>query len=226
MAGESLAVEDVTVAYGDGDPVLDGVSLDVAPGEFVALLGSSGCGKTTLLRSISGFVPIRSGRVLTGTRDITHAPPDRRDMAMVFQSYALWPHMSAAQNIAYGLKRRGTPRSEIAPKVQVVLERVGLPGAGPMRVDQLSGGQKQRVAVARCLVLDPALLLLDEPLGALDLIGDRALQLLQRCGLLASLDHEAHAQSVVRQSDYHRAAVDRFLAKEPPIFDWDRLARE
>ncbi len=168
MAGESLAIEDVTVVYGDGDPVLDGVSLDVAPGEFVALLGSSGCGKTTLLRAISGFVPVRSGRVLTGTREITHAPPDRRGMAMVFQSYALWPHMSAAQNIGYGLKLRRMKGPDIRRRVDEILAMLKLEGLGDRQVTRLSGGQRQRVALGRALAVNPAYLLLDEPLSNLD----------------------------------------------------------
>jgi ABC-type sugar transport system ATPase subunit len=111
--GGALDVERVEVAYG-ATRVLKGISLSIAPGEFVALLGSSGCGKTTLLRAISGFVPVSSGVVRADGRDVTHAAPDRRDMAMVFQTYALWPHMSAAQNIGYGLRVRGWDRARIA----------------------------------------------------------------------------------------------------------------
>lgn len=168
MAGESLAVEGVTVAYGNARPVLDDVSLGVAPGEFVALLGSSGCGKTTLLRAISGFVPVCSGRVLVGARDVTHAPPDRRDMAMVFQSYALWPHMSAAQNIGYGLKLRRMKAPEVLRRVDEILTTLKLEGLGERNVTRLSGGQRQRVALGRALAVNPAYLLLDEPLSNLD----------------------------------------------------------
>ena len=113
MPGESLTVDHVAVDYGTLR-VLQDVSLDVAPGEFIALLGASGCGKTTLLRAISGFVKVASGRILLSGQDITSAPPDKRQMAMVFQSYALWPHMTAAQNIRYGLKRRKMPPAEIS----------------------------------------------------------------------------------------------------------------
>jgi putative spermidine/putrescine transport system ATP-binding protein len=140
----------------------------VAPGELIALLGSSGCGKTTLLRSISGFVRVQSGRILAGERDITGLPPEKRGMAMVFQSYALWPHMSTAQNIAYGLRLRGAPRAERAARVREVLALLGLEDLGERPVTQLSGGQRQRVALGRALAINPGILLLDEPLSNLD----------------------------------------------------------
>ncbi|MGH6945679.1 MAG: ABC transporter ATP-binding protein, partial [Geminicoccaceae bacterium] len=167
MTGEALIVERVEVAFGPV-LVLKAVSLEVAPGEFVALLGSSGCGKTTLLRAISGFVPVRGGRILVAARDITLLPPDRRGMAMVFQSYALWPHMTTAQNIAYGLRLRGMPRDERARRVAQVLALLGLKGLGERPVTQLSGGQRQRVALGRALAVNPGILLLDEPLSNLD----------------------------------------------------------
>jgi len=167
MAGDALTVEAVEVAFGPV-MVLKGVSLEVAPGEFVALLGSSGCGKTTLLRAISGFVEVRAGRILVAARDITRMPPERRGMAMVFQSYALWPHMSTAQNIGYGLRLRGVGRAERARRVAEVLALLGLAGLGERPVTQLSGGQRQRVALGRALAINPGILLLDEPLSNLD----------------------------------------------------------
>ncbi len=167
MPGDALTVERVAVAFGATE-VLKGVSLEVAPGEFVALLGSSGCGKTTLLRAISGFAPVRGGRILVAGRDITGLPPERRGMAMVFQSYALWPHMTTAQNIAYGLRLRGRARAERARRVEEVLALLGLEGLGSRPVTQLSGGQRQRVALGRALAVDPGILLLDEPLSNLD----------------------------------------------------------
>jgi putative spermidine/putrescine transport system ATP-binding protein len=167
MAGDALTVERVEVAFGPVT-VLKGVSLEVAPGEFVALLGSSGCGKTTLLRAISGFARVGSGRVLVAGRDITSLPPERRGMAMVFQSYALWPHMSTAQNIGYGLRLRGVGRAQRAARVQEVLALLGLEGLGERPVTQLSGGQRQRVALGRALAINPGILLLDEPLSNLD----------------------------------------------------------
>jgi len=168
LAGGSLSIEQLCVTYGGAEPVLDGVSLEVAPREFVALLGSSGCGKTTLLRAVSGFVPVQAGRVLVSGRNITHAPPDRRNMAMVFQSYALWPHMTAAQNIGYGLKLRRMNRRDVAHRVGEVLGMLKLDGLGERPVTRLSGGQRQRVALGRALAINPEFLLLDEPLSNLD----------------------------------------------------------
>lgn len=167
MAGDALHVDIVEVSYG-AIKVLKGITLEAAPGNFVALLGSSGCGKTTLLRAISGFVSVDSGTIRVGDRDITHIPPEKRGMAMVFQSYALWPHMSAARNIGYGLKLRGTPRADTARRVREILDLLGLHGLGERNVTQLSGGQRQRVALGRALAVNPRILLLDEPLSNLD----------------------------------------------------------
>jgi ABC-type Fe3+/spermidine/putrescine transport system ATPase subunit len=162
-----LEVEEAEVCYG-ALKVLDGISLAVAGGEFVALLGSSGCGKTTLLRAICGFVAVTRGRIAVAGRDITHLPPDKRDMAMVFQSYALWPHMTVAQNIGYGLRLRGVARAAIAERVGAMLKLLRLEGLAERRVTALSGGQRQRVALGRALVINPQILLLDEPLSNLD----------------------------------------------------------
>ena len=167
MDDASLTVDRVEVAYGPVR-VLNGVSLAVAAGEFVALLGSSGCGKTTLLRAISGFVPVRSGTIRVGGQDITRLSPERRNMAMVFQSYALWPHMTMAQNMAYGLRLRRVPRVERARRVQEITALLGLEGLADRPVTQLSGGQRQRVALGRALAINPRILLLDEPLSNLD----------------------------------------------------------
>ena len=165
--GAAIKVRDLHVAYG-GTPVLHGVSLDFAPGTFTALLGSSGCGKTTLLRSLCGFVPVTSGSIVVGDRDVALLPPEKRGMAMVFQSYALWPHMTVLQNIGYGLKLRGAARTEIAAKVASLLAMLGLSGYEDRKVTALSGGQRQRVALGRALAIDPGILLLDEPLSNLD----------------------------------------------------------
>jgi ABC-type Fe3+/spermidine/putrescine transport system ATPase subunit len=163
----SLAIESLEVCYGPLR-VLHGVSLTIDAGEFVALLGSSGCGKTTLLRAISGFLPVSAGSIRAGGTDITHLPPDKRGMAMVFQSYALWPHMTAAQNIGYGLRVRRWARPKIRERVDQMLAMLKLAGLGDRPVTQLSGGQRQRVALGRALAIDPDILLLDEPLSNLD----------------------------------------------------------
>ena len=162
-----LAVEDLVAGYG-GTVVLSGLSLAVGRGELVALLGSSGCGKTTLLRAVCGFVPVRGGRILVDGRDVSRLPPERRNMALVFQSYALWPHMTAAQNIGYGLRVRGWPRERIRARIDEMLALLRLDGLAERNVTQLSGGQRQRVALGRALAVEPALLLLDEPLSNLD----------------------------------------------------------
>ncbi len=148
---------------------VDNLSFSVQRGSFFSILGPSGCGKTTLLRMIAGFLAPDVGEVLIGGKSMTEVPPNRRPVNMVFQHLALFPMMSVGQNVGYGLSRRGLPAKEIAQRVGAMLERVSLPGSQDKRVDQLSGGQRQRVAIARSLVLEPTLLLLDEPLGALDL---------------------------------------------------------
>ena len=162
-----LSIEALTVSYG-GTRVLDRVSLGVERGELIALLGSSGCGKTTLLRSIAGFVLPDSGTISVDGKDITRLPPEARETAMMFQSYALWPHMSVAGNIAYGLRMRGWKKEAMAARVEEMLKLLQLDGFGPRPVTQLSGGQRQRVALGRALAIDPHLLLLDEPMSNLD----------------------------------------------------------
>jgi len=162
-----LSIESLSVSYG-GTRVLDRVSLAVARGEMIALLGSSGCGKTTLLRSIAGFVIPDEGTIRVGGDDITRLPPEKRETAMMFQSYALWPHMTVAGNIAYGLKMRGWKSDRIATRVADMLKLLQLEGFTERRVTQLSGGQRQRVALGRALAVDPHLLLLDEPMSNLD----------------------------------------------------------
>ena len=152
-----------------GHAAVAGLSFAVARGSFFSILGPSGCGKTTLLRMIAGFQQPDAGEILIGGRAMAGVAPNRRPVNMVFQHLALFPMMSVAENVAYGLTRRGVTRAETARRVEAMLERVGLPGAQARRVHELSGGQKQRVAIARSLVLEPTLLLLDEPLGALDL---------------------------------------------------------
>jgi spermidine/putrescine transport system ATP-binding protein len=145
------------------------VSFSVARGSFFSILGPSGCGKTTLLRMIAGFIQPDAGAVMIRGRDMADVAPNRRPVNMVFQQLALFPMMSVADNVAFGLARRGVSRAERQRRTAAMLERVGLAGAGSKRTEELSGGQRQRVAIARSMVLEPTLLLLDEPLGALDL---------------------------------------------------------
>ena len=162
-------------AFGDVVAV-DGVDLDIRAGEFFSLLGPSGCGKTTTLRMIGGFELPTDGRILVGSRDVTTEPPERRPVNMVFQSYALFPHLTVFENVAFGLRRRKAPDAEVRARVGEALDLVRLGGYDRRRPDQLSGGQQQRVALARALVNRPQVLLLDEPLGALDLKLRRELQ--------------------------------------------------
>ena len=156
---------------------VDDVSLEIAEGEFFSLLGPSGCGKTTTLRMIGGFAEPTSGQIFLGDRDVSGLPPYRRDVNTVFQSYALFPHLDVHENVAFGLKRKKVSGSEIRTRVEEILALVDLAGFGERRPTQLSGGQQQRVALARALVNRPQVLLLDEPLGALDLKLRKQMQL-------------------------------------------------
>ena len=153
----------------DSFRAVDHVSFEVPKGSFFSILGPSGCGKTTLLRMIAGFQSPTRGDLLIKGKSMIGVPPNKRPVSMVFQHLALFPTMSIGDNIGFGLRQRGVGRADIARRVDEVLDRVGLPGVTARRIDQLSGGQKQRVAIARCMVLEPDVLLLDEPLGALDL---------------------------------------------------------
>ncbi|MEP7060846.1 MAG: ABC transporter ATP-binding protein [Betaproteobacteria bacterium] len=162
-----LDIQHVSAAYG-ATKVLDDVSLAVAKGELVALLGSSGCGKTTLLRSIAGFVTPTAGRIVIDGRELTGLPPEARGTAMMFQSYALWPHLDVAENIGYGLRMRGWKKDAIAARVGEMLKLMQLEGYAQRSIAQLSGGQKQRIALGRALAVDPSVLLLDEPMSNLD----------------------------------------------------------
>ena len=162
-----VEVRNVSLAYG-ATKVLHDISVTVEPGEFFALLGPSGSGKSTLLRLIAGFNQAQSGQVLVGGEDVSRVPPWKRDIGMVFQNYALWPHMTVAQNVAFGLEERRFPRDAVRAKVRAALELVGLGAYADRRPGQLSGGQQQRVALARTIAIEPKVLLLDEPLSNLD----------------------------------------------------------
>src|SRR5688572_31006684 len=162
-----IAVDSLTKRFGALAAVSE-VSLSVEEGEMFTLLGPSGCGKTTLLRLLAGFYTPDSGEIRFGDRVVNHVPPHERGIGMVFQNYALWPHMTVMENVSYGLKLRKVTADEMTRRVHAVLEKVGLSGLGERYPGQLSGGQQQRVALARALVLNPQMLLLDEPLSNLD----------------------------------------------------------
>jgi len=163
-----VTIDDITLSFGP-TPVLKNVSLVIEPGEFFTFLGPSGSGKSTLLRLIAGFGPVPStGRVLIGDREVTQLAPWERNVGLVFQNYALWPHMTVRKNVAFGLEERKTPPQEIRERVDAALDLVGLLKFADRRPSQLSGGQQQRVALARTIVVEPQILLLDEPLSNLD----------------------------------------------------------
>ncbi len=165
--GQSISIRGVNLYY-DTLHVLKDIDLDIRPGEFFAFLGPSGCGKTTLLRLIAGFNTAREGAVRIGGRDVLGMPPWKRDIGMVFQSYALWPHMTVRQNVAFGLEERRLSRKDVRQRVDAALGLVGLSHLAERRPSQLSGGQQQRVALARTIAIEPKVLLLDEPLSNLD----------------------------------------------------------
>ena len=196
-----LRIDQVAKSFGRTRAV-DGVSLDIRENEFFALLGPSGCGKTTLLRMLAGFETPDSGRILLAGKDISPLPPEKRPLNLMFQSYALFPHMTVRQNLNYGLEMERLPKAEIRARVDETLASTDLSALAGRKPDQLSGGQKQRVALARALVKRPKLLLLDEPLGALDK------KLRERMQLeLKRLQHEAGITFVIVTHDQEEALV-------------------
>lgn len=162
-----VSFEDINLSFGKTH-VLKGINLEIRPGELFAFLGPSGCGKTTLLRLLAGFESAQTGKVLIGDNEVSYLPPWQRNLGMVFQSYALWPHMTIRKNVAFGLEERHVPRGEIKQRTDKALDMVGLLELAERRPSQLSGGQQQRVALARTIVIEPQVLLLDEPLSNLD----------------------------------------------------------
>jgi len=167
MESHDVIIKDAVKAYGDFKAVA-GISLDIRKGEFFTLLGPSGCGKTTLLRMIAGFNTIDEGTISFGGRVINGVPAHKRGIGMVFQNYAIFPHLTVAENVAYGLKARKVPARDIAPRVRTALEMVQIDALAGRRPNELSGGQQQRVALARAFVIEPSVLLMDEPLSNLD----------------------------------------------------------
>lgn len=211
-----ISLRGLRVAYGTNE-VLKGIDLAIAPGSFVALLGASGCGKTTLLRTLSGFTPASGGSITVNGRDIQNEPPERRGMAMVFQSYALWSHMSVAQNMGYGLKLRRVPRDEIKRRVDDLLSMLGLTGYGERPVNELSGGQRQRVALGRALAVEPQILLLDEPLSNLD-----ARIRLQMRHEIRSIQRQLGVTAILVTHDREEAMV---MADKVVILDQGKIAQ-
>jgi ABC-type Fe3+/spermidine/putrescine transport system ATPase subunit len=211
-----ISVRGLRVAYGTNE-VLKGIDLAIAPGSFVALLGASGCGKTTLLRTLSGFTAATGGSITVNGRDILRQPPEHRGMAMVFQSYALWSHMSVEQNIGYGLKLRRVSREEIRRRVAAMLTMLGLEGYGARAVTELSGGQRQRVALGRALAIEPQILLLDEPLSNLD-AGIR----LQMRHEIRTIQRKLGVTAILVTHDREEAMV---MADEVVILDQGRVAQ-
>jgi len=233
-APAGIRIDGVVQRFGE-HLALAGVDLDIRAGEFFSLLGPSGCGKTTLLNIIAGFLDPSEGSVYVGDRDVTALPPYRRDIGMVFQNYALFPHLDVAGNVAYGLKVRKTPAAQIKKRVAEVLDLVQLPGYASRMPHQLSGGQQQRVAIARALAISPQVLLLDEPLSNLDAklrkdmqselrslqqrIGittvlvthdqEEALSLSDRIGILGS----GRLQQVGTPLELYRKPANRFVAE-------------
>lgn len=223
MAG--ITIESVTKRFGEATAV-DAVSLTIEKGELFFLLGPSGCGKTTLLRLLAGFYFPDGGRILFDGQDITHVPPHRRDTGMVFQNYALWPHMSVRQNLAFGLEMRGVPQAERGERVERALDMVQLAQYGDRGANQLSGGQQQRVAVARALVLEPQVVLMDEPLSNLDArlrleMRDHIKRLHERLGVtIVYVTHDQHeALSMADRMAIMRQGVIAQLGTPRHIYD-------
>jgi len=209
-----VRIEGVTKRFA-GVVAVDDVSLEIRPNEFFALLGPSGCGKTTLLRMLAGFERPSAGRILIDGEDMAPVPPNRRPVNMVFQSYAVFPHMSVAENVAYGLRVTGTPRAEIAPRLKDALAMVRLSGLEERMPDQLSGGQRQRVALARALIKRPKVLLLDEPLSALDRKLRQEMQL-----ELVRLQHDVGITFVIVTHDQEEALS---MADRIAVMDHGRI---
>lgn len=207
-SGAGLAVDGVSVAYRRNEPIVRGASFEVGRGEVIALLGPSGCGKSTLLRAIAGLEPLSSGGVRWAGEDLAGVPPHKREFGLVFQDGQLFSHRSVSENIAYGLRVKRWARAQRDARVEELLTLVGLPGYGPRAVTELSGGQRQRVALARALAPSPRLLLLDEPLSALDR------ELRERLALdLAALLRETGTTAILVTHDEGEAATiaDRVL---------------
>ncbi len=227
-----LEIRSPCKSYG-GPPVLKDLSFTVLKGQLCCLLGPSGCGKTTVLKIIDGLLSPDRGSVWLGGREITDLPPGKRNLGMVFQNYALFPHLDAFENVAYGLRRRRVAKRELHSRVHEVLQMVRLSGYGQRRVHELSGGQQQRVALARALVIEPRLLLLDEPLSNLDarLRIDmrreivRIQKILNLTAIYVTHDQEeavsiADRIVVINQDAVEQAGTPRDIYERPPHASW------
>jgi spermidine/putrescine ABC transporter ATP-binding subunit len=228
VEGRALWIGGLTKSYG-GQRAVDDVSFEVPAGALLTLLGPSGCGKTTILRAIAGFVAPEAGRIEVGGADITGLPPERRQTAMLFQSYALFPHMTVAQNVAFGLKMRRLRRPEIARRVEAALALVRLEEFATRYPAELSGGQQQRAALARALVTEPQLLLLDEPFGALDQNLREAMQvelrkLQQRLGITTILVTHDQQEALILSDLIAVMNAGRIEQLAPPIEVYDHPA--
>ena len=211
-----IAVRRLSKAYG-AVPVLDEIDLDVRPGEFLTLLGPSGSGKTTLLMAIAGFLRPDKGSIRFGEREVVRLAPHKREIGMVFQNYALFPHMDVARNVGFPLRLRRVPAAEAARRVEAALEMFQLGGFGSRRIDQLSGGQRQRVALARAIVFEPRIILMDEPLSALDK------QLRERMQIELRQLHERLGTTTVYVTHDQREALT--MSDRVAILDRGRIAR-
>lgn len=211
-----IRIEKLCISYGD-QRVIDGLSLDIPPGAFFTLLGSSGCGKTTLLRAIAGFTPIASGHLRFGGKDVTRLPAHQRNIGMVFQDYALFPNRTVFDNAAYGLRARKVASAQIQQRVTAALERVGLGQYAARLPAELSGGQRQRVALARALVIQPQVLLMDEPLSNLD-----AKLRIQVRQTIAELQREAGITTVFVTHDQEEALA---LSDQIAVMQQGRVAQ-
>ncbi len=211
-----IAIRQLSKAYG-ALPVLDGIDLDVRPGEFLTLLGPSGSGKTTLLMAIAGFLRPDRGSIRFGDSEVVRLAPHKREIGMVFQNYALFPHMDVASNVGFPLRLRRVPAGEIARRVEAALEMFQLGGFGRRRIDQLSGGQRQRVALARAIVFEPRIILMDEPLSALDK------QLRERMQIELRQLHERLGTTTVYVTHDQREALT--MSDRIAILDRGRIAR-
>ena len=192
------------------------VSLDIAPGSFVTLLGPSGCGKTTTLRMVAGFESPDEGEIYLGGQPINELTPNKRDTAMVFQSYALFPHYNVFDNVAYGLKLRKVPKAEIEQRVRTILDLVEMGGMESRMTNQLSGGQQQRVSIARALVRNPPIILADEPTGALDSHTGREV-----LGMLQELHKQGHTVVLITHDNSIAVQAERIIRLEDGVVVYD-----